>query len=75
MGELPSPTNEIVCELPLYLFGEAAASTSPVTSHRIKWTPLLHRIGKVEVSKSSYGFTQAKNRLSIEVLNVMVGVF
>ena len=55
MRELPSPTTEIVCEPPLYLSGAAAAApTSPVTSPRVKWTPLLHRIGKVEVSKSSY---------------------
>ena len=58
MGELPSPTTEIVCELPLYLSGAAAASTSLVTSSRLKWTPLLHRKGKVEVSKSGYGFRQ-----------------
>jgi hypothetical protein len=59
MRELPSPTNEIVCEPPLYLSGAAAApDASPVTSCRVKLTPLLHWIGKVEVSKSSYGFTQ-----------------
>jgi hypothetical protein len=58
MGELPSPTTEIVCELPLFLSGAAAASTSLVTLSRVKWTPLLHRIGKVEVSKSGYGFRQ-----------------
>jgi hypothetical protein len=33
-------------------------SNTPMTSPRVKWTPLLHRIGKVDVSKSSYGFTQ-----------------
>jgi hypothetical protein len=54
MGELPSPTTEIVCELLLYLSGAAAASTSPVTLPRVKCTPLLHQIGKVEVSKSGY---------------------
>ena len=31
MRELPSPTSEIVCELPLFLSGAAAASTIPVT--------------------------------------------
>jgi hypothetical protein len=41
MGELPSPTSEIVCERPLYLLvsGVAAASTSPATSIRVKCTP------------------------------------
>jgi hypothetical protein len=58
MRELPSPTTEIVFELPLFLSGAAVASTLPVTSSRVKWTPLLHRIGKVEVSKSGYGFRQ-----------------
>jgi hypothetical protein len=58
MRKLPSPITGIVCGHPLNLSGAAAASTSPVTSPRAKWTPLLYRIGKVEVSKSGYGFTQ-----------------
>jgi hypothetical protein len=58
MRELPSPTIEIVCETLLYLSGAAAASTLSVASPWVKWTPLLHRIGKVDVSKSGYGFTQ-----------------
>ena len=58
MRELPSPTTEIVCETPLYLSGAAAASTSPLTSPRVNWAPLLHRISKVVLSKSGYGFTQ-----------------
>ena len=67
MRELPSPTTEIDCETPLYLSGAAAASTSPVTSPRVNWAPMLHRIGKVVLSKSGYGFRQEPTEAADEI--------
>jgi hypothetical protein len=58
MRELPSPTTEIVCETLFFLSGALAAITLPVTSPRVKWTPLMHRIGKIVLSKSGYRFRQ-----------------
>ena len=75
MRELPSPTTEIVCEPLLYLSGAAAASTLPMNSPRVKWTPLLHRIGKVEVHIRFQWWVRAIRPLLRPCLNNIVIIF
>ena len=61
MRELPSPTSEIVCEPPLY--------RNPFV---LQYSSAGERTGcgKMEVAKSSYGFTQEPTEILVLVVQL-----